>query len=783
MTVTIFSRLAADSKATGFSRYVVYFPTKLETRFGFLVHGPYDTTASRSDVEDNKWNNDLIKETAFLVTDHVLPTLQQMGFLTVSFLEALPIRMDDFPEDGMFYPIVEAVRDALLDQELLPTDDGTFVSARNAKLARGAELRKLLTHDQLRELFQSDDDIKWLSGEITQDRTPDLRSYISSTFLASQTDDWFIAFYKYLSGQEALWRSPRWDGDSGGLLRRKPILRLQDNKQEVPFRSDGMANAYLPPPEETDFPVVKREIVDNEQASEFLRRLGLSEPDVFDDIVERVLPKYSRQDVSSITPHEHAMDIQKIVRAMASDSEAGKKKVLRAAKNAPFLKSVNQNGKQAFKRPDEIYFANVELKDYFSGCGDIWFLDEAAGEDQWKAFGVEDKPRFKKISIDLSWEEKERLREGQGLTQDIEIIDYDLDGLENFLVRFKRNDTQLTKHSLFLWNVLLSHLKEGHHYSFYKGEYKWFYYRERSAQFNARWKKQIVSHAWLPKAGDIRLYKPHEVSLEELPKSFVRDEKLRDILGMEQDEIKKIEVKTGGKFIPKEEYEEYKKWKKERAKAEEAKDSQNSEREIDKICYKDELQKSFNRPGETELQEQAIDTGKVKAPDRRREKSYEEHKKRLDHEPKPNERRKETMRTILEGPDEQVREYLSQFYDGKCQICGKTFPERNGKPFFIANYIVPKKLARFIDTPANALCLCADHFAKWQHGAIEAEGIIGQIENFKTESEGGNCKPVLRIILCGEECEIKFIEKHLLDLQELLRASEIGNDYLKLDGI
>jgi len=186
-----------------------------------------------------------------------LQSLKNMGLLMLALLNALPIRMDDFPKNGMFYPIVEAVRNALIDQKLLQANDGTFVSARNAKLARSSELRKLLTHDRLGELFQSDNDIKWLLGEITQDLTPDLRSYlisgldveeitpdgfarrVASTFLASQSDDWFIAFYKYLSGQEALWRSPRWAGDSGGLLRHKPILRLQDNKQEVPFRSDG----------------------------------------------------------------------------------------------------------------------------------------------------------------------------------------------------------------------------------------------------------------------------------------------------------------------------------------------------------------------------------------------------------------------------------------------------------------------------------------------------------------------------------------------------------------
>ncbi|MCD6174527.1 MAG: hypothetical protein J7K65_01995, partial [Planctomycetes bacterium] len=205
------------------SPLIVYFPTEKSTRFGFLIQGPYRTTPSRDNIpKDDDWNTTLVEETALLLVD-ALQSLKKMGLLTVTLLNALPIRMDDFPEGGMFYPIVEAVRDALLDQELLPTDDGTFVSARNAKLARG--LRKFLTHDQLRELFQSDDDIKWLSGEITQDLTPDLRSYlmseldveeispdgfarrISSTFLASQTDDWFIAFYKYLSGQEALWRS------------------------------------------------------------------------------------------------------------------------------------------------------------------------------------------------------------------------------------------------------------------------------------------------------------------------------------------------------------------------------------------------------------------------------------------------------------------------------------------------------------------------------------------------------------------------------------------------
>ena len=131
---------------------VVYFPTEKATRFGFLIQGPYRTTPSRDNIpKDDDWNSTLVVETAVLVNDALL-NLREMGLLSVPLLEAMPIRMEDFPENNMFYPIVSKVRDALMNEELLPADDGTFVAARNAKLARGAELRRLLDQDQLRRL-------------------------------------------------------------------------------------------------------------------------------------------------------------------------------------------------------------------------------------------------------------------------------------------------------------------------------------------------------------------------------------------------------------------------------------------------------------------------------------------------------------------------------------------------------------------------------------------------------------------------------------------------------
>ena len=67
-------------------------------------------------------------------------------------------------------------------------------------------------------------------------------------------------------------------------------------------------------------------------------------------------------------------------------------------------------------------------------------------------------------------------------------------------------------------------------------------------------------------------------------------------------------------------------------------------------------------------------------------------------------------------------------------------------------------MTRQNDNYANAICLFADHFAKWKHGAVKADNIIEQIKGLKPKSEGGdgNLKIVLKFY--GEECEIAFTQ-------------------------
>jgi len=183
---------------------------------------------------------------------------------------------------------------------------------------------------------------------------------------------------------------------------------------------------------------------------------------------------------------------------------------------------------------------------------------------------------------------------------------------------------------------------------------------------------------------------------------------------------------------------------------------------------------AFNQDGEISIKEEFEDLdyyndGKVKNPLRRREKSAHKHGERFDNEPNEVERRKNTMRSMLESPDPATRAHLLNLYGGRCQICGSTFPQRNGSPFFIVGHIVERKFARALDNHANAICFCPKHFAQWRHGTKKTVIDIGdQILSQKIKKEGAESDPQLKINLCGVDCTITFKEKHMTDLQAIL---------------
>lgn len=538
------------------SPLIVYFPTEKYTKLGFLIQGPYRTTPPRDNIPiDDKWNETLLRETSILITD-VLPMIKELGLLTVSCLEALPIRTVDFPSTSMFFPIAEIVKKIMSEGELLPADDGTYVCASNAKLARGNELRKLLCHEQLSQLLTSSTTLKWLDAGITQNKTPDIHAFltkslgikevtpeyfaesISEPFLRRQTNEWFIDFYSSLSDQRALWRAPIRGKEPVGILRQKPILRLADGTHVCPFKPDGTTpNAYLPPAEETSFPVVSRFIVADKQARAFLKDLGLSEPNVYDEIIDIILKKYVNYRGWSVSITEHLDDVRKIIRAMKSDSESMKQKVIEEAKIVPFLRATVNLGTPSYKKASDIYYKTDDLQRYFYILSDVWFLSDeyeplGSDIDELSSFGVSNLPKLSKNNTSpVPAKLKERARDNSETVEN-----YELHGLHEYLTALEaQNDFEKkTKSAIFLLGIISKCYHNNS--SMFEAKYSWFYYKESMKKFDSNILKRLKDSKWIPTIyGSVE--KAENVTTDQLINEFTQSQDLIKIFGIVERDI------------------------------------------------------------------------------------------------------------------------------------------------------------------------------------------------------------------------------------------------------
>ncbi len=746
------------------SPLVAFFPTEKDTRLGFYMQGPYRTTPARDNVpEYDEFNLELISETAELIALSLV-IIREMGLLSISMLESLPIIIEDFPEKSMFHPIAKKVRDVLIKEELLPADDGTYVAAADAVLVRGAEILKIINNRNLRLLMKTESNLKWLSRDITSDRTKSLRGYlihqleipeidaeslarrVDHDFLTIQTDDWMIAFYIYLLDQPRLWGSSQYNS---GLLRNKNIIRLEDNNHVVPFREDGSPNAFLPPEDETDYPIVRRTIAENPQALDFLRQLCLSEPDICDDVIEKILPKYNSDLADRISEEEHQKDIRKIIKALYSASDINKDRILSKAKDTQFLKAVNQNGENKYKIPEEVYNPTDELKIYFSGENDVWFLNEGNNDEIIRIMGIADKPKFKAIyDYPISEEKKQELRKNKNCTEEYSITNYELHGLENFLNKFILDNDNVGSLSAMLWKFLLYYADNHSYLTYFNVIYRWKYHGWKDTRFDPIWLERLKSNAWIVVDSLEEPQFPRNVFIEDISeKRYERRQVLFEFLGIKnkpKDEASELIKKMGFTEYSSEDIETMKKYP----------------IEFKKLANKLKNRQDINRPN--------FPARPAMDPKRREEIVLENYNQATDIR---YEHRNSSVR-ISRGeiePEEYLRNlYTNDNHEMVCQICKEEMPfkKRNGEYYFesveaLKGIFIKEHKAKFL-----ALCpVCAAMYKEFIKGDSD---IMNELAKKIRESE----KPEIEITLGDKETSIKFVGKHWIDLKTIFSNND-----------
>ena len=757
-----------EENATGSGKIFAYLPVS-ETDFPFLINADFILTSSREGIQqDLPWNRWLINSVAEVVASELLSLLKTEQHLTVSFLETLARSLRDFAEDkrDLFYPISSEVRETLMTQEFLPTNDGTFVSAENAMLADNVGLLGLLNPEQLSLLFQQQNTMKWLSPEITARRTQNFWGYLRNqlsvtevdsemfarrldeTFLEQQTDDWFTEFYKFLSVGQApprsLWVRSLWVR-TPPILWGKPILRLQDGSHVKPFGENESPNASLAIGTETDasLPIVKLELSQDEDVRRFLQELGIPEWDIVEEVIETVLPKY-QNDSPVVSGDEHARDFEKIERAYNTGPDPKKKRLLDELRATPFILVENQETDvPVYRKPADLYLPNDELRLYFEGNPSYGFvkLGEYPGSAQtlFRTLEVEGAVRIKRrrqnpqgyviISDSHGWHQ----RGLHGFDPDIQV-----DGLEHAI----NNPTP--EKSAFIWNEIAIPNADWIKGSVEKATRQDYSNRSSVERVSNAFGLLLIDKAWLPDL-DGNFRKPSELTLNQLPDSFTRGERLANQLGMQSNRddmsslIRRLANITG-----------------------------RTPEELQALLFLPEPQLA---PTPTQP---SFPESPVRDPERRANLVL------ADLDEAPDQEYEKRMRSVRTSRDpNSAKTYLKESYTNEadqlvCQICHEEMPFRNrdGEYYFDAvevlkDYFTKEYAAQFL-----ALCpKCSPQYKEFIKRVPEA---MEELKNLLMVPNSSNFSVPLK--LGNRQRMLRFVERHWRDIQAVLAYYENADD-------
>ena len=520
------------------SPLVVFFPTVVETNLGFRVQGPYRTTPSRDNVpKADRWNQGCVVKTGLVLVD-ALVWLRDRNMLDVNVLQCLPIDKRKFDDDSMFAPLYESAKDAFRSRDLLPMFGGGYTTAAGVKLARTQDIRELFGREQIERLFESKHSMSWLTDAISQDRTPDLRRYLMedldvdeitpqtilprlvTSFLRCQSNEWMTRLYEFLKGQAALHRQAKG----------APIIRLSDGTH-VPAFADDIPQAFLPGSAETDFPTVHRETCRSENAKQFLRMIGLSEPHPVDDVILNVLPKYDGDNLQ-VSDSEYEADIDRILAASRTKASDKREELIERLRRTRCVRAVTAgDDTTCFASPDGLYLATDRLGALFADIPDVQMEDDRCGA--LRRDGVRDllescgasryllpiRTEYGSWNCPMPNEFLANLREqsGHAKTSGINdtVADWKLHGLNDVLARLPCLDAEDRRNrAKWVWEELIQ-MEERRGRGVFRAEYRWTHHGNYRQEFDSSFVRDLNDSAWIPDQ-DGELQRPDLVLFDSL---------------------------------------------------------------------------------------------------------------------------------------------------------------------------------------------------------------------------------------------------------------------------
>lgn len=375
----------------------VYFPTGTESKVDFIVQGPFRTTPDRSSIPPADPDNRLFaSELAILLKDS-LEELKRLKILNISFIRCLPINKNRFDYAPLLYPLYAETENTLKYGKFLPANNGTYISAVEAKLTDSKQIAVIFTDEFLTELINDRQKYFWLPTDITDSNSEyrELYSYLTSVlrigvirpeslrvmfndneaFIYNMDNDWLISLYEFFMTIRA-----QFNRDGKASLVFSKIVKTAKGKFEAPYRLSGdrklLRNIFLPSKKSVwqDIEFVDETLY--KRCKQFFDELlDLREPDEYQFFVEYVKSTYGEGNLPETT---HADDIKFFVKYMNHPEYGGD--MLSLMNDCLLLKCRNAKGKTSvnpYNTP--VFFAEaqdgIQIETYYQNVFDNYYVD------------------------------------------------------------------------------------------------------------------------------------------------------------------------------------------------------------------------------------------------------------------------------------------------------------------------------------------------------------------------------------------------------------------------
>ena len=380
-----------------------YFPTKEDTKLGFIIQAPFLLTDSREGIKNGEqWNISLIQVLAELSAQS-LPILQNIGINNGSFLfddsilDIIPYNASEYSSYHnnskiSFLPFLTEIKNAFATQQIIPGRSGKYFSKDKAYWAADPELSELFNDEQLSDLFNNPSS-GWVfiskgQKQLNQANKP-LENYINGIiaenvdakkllrrftkeFVEKQSDQWLISLYAYLADHKYLW------DDKDRIAVKQPLILNQNRMAITPLNPDLTAHQiFLPLDRATNYDTVYQPFVDDPRSLSFLLAIGIDKPDVKAEIFNDIIPEYhSEPNYDNI--EKFLLHFETFLNYYEECSSSQQSDLLNKLKDIAFIVTYSplKANNRHFCRPTETYFNDSNLQLYFSDTDNIYFLDE-----------------------------------------------------------------------------------------------------------------------------------------------------------------------------------------------------------------------------------------------------------------------------------------------------------------------------------------------------------------------------------------------------------------------